>query len=237
VPFYKVGVAFEHQGDAGDAQAEKSFRLALAPQRAVPAISDPARLHLAALLIHCSGDFDEAGKLLGAVSGGLLNADEKRLWRLLQGDLLLARGKLEEARKLYASIAEKQAVKTFNAGRAACLESAAILLSHGHWEDAQAALDRLQLEAPLERMSLDTGLLSLELAMGRKELQRAFYDGQTLLAVAGADPRQSEILYTEVETGQALGKKDAAQKALGHLLKDFPYSEAAAKAKDQWLKK
>ncbi|MGA2543087.1 MAG: hypothetical protein ABSG78_16175 [Verrucomicrobiota bacterium] len=235
--FYKTGLVFEHQGDAGDALAEKSFRLALAPQRAVPAVSDPAKLHLAALLIHCAGELDEAGKVLGGVAGGLLNADDRRRGRLLQGDLLLARGQPEEARKQYAAAGEKQAGGPFNAARAARLESAAILLEHGHWEDAQEALDRLQLDMPLERMSLDTGLPALTLAMGRKEFQRAFTDGQTLLAVAGGDPRQSEVLYTVVETGLALGKNEDAQKALGRLLKDFPYSEAAAKAKDKWSKK
>jgi hypothetical protein len=51
------------------------------------------------------------------------------------------------------------------------------------------------------------------------------------------DPRRSEILYALVESGLALGKQEAAQKALGRLLKEFPYSEAAAKAKDRWVKK
>jgi len=235
--FYKAGLVFERQGDAGDALAEKSFRLALAPQRAAPAISDQARLHLAELLIHCSGELDEAGKALASISGGLLDANEKRLWRLLQGDLLLARGKKEEARKQYAAAAEKPAGAQWNAARAARLESAAILIEHSHWEDAQEALDRLQLERPLERISLDTGLLALDAAMGRKEFRRAFTDGQTLLAAAGDDPRQSEILLTVVETGLILGRQAEAQKALGRLLKDFPYSEAAAKAKDRWTKK
>jgi hypothetical protein len=235
--FYKVGLVFEHQGDAGDALAEKAFRLALAPEHVVPANSDEAKLHLAALLIHCSGQLDEAGKVLGAISGGSLNADDRRLGRLLQGDLLLARGKNQEARKQYAAVGEKQAGGPWNAARAARLESASIMLEHGQWDDAQGALDRLQLERPLERMSLDTGLLALNLELGRKEFQRALTDGQTLLAVAGDDPRQSEILCAVVETGLALGKQEVAQKALDHLLKDFPYSEAAAKAKDRWTKK
>jgi tetratricopeptide (TPR) repeat protein len=235
--FYKLGTVFQHQGDAGDALAEKAFRLALAPERFVPANSDPAKLRMAALLIHCSGELDEAGKVLGGISGGLLNAEEKKLWRLLQGDLLLARGKNDLARTQYAALSEKQPAGPWDAARAARLESAAILLEHGRWEDAQTALDRLQLDMPLERMSLDTGLLALNLKLGRKEFRRAFADGQTLLSVAGEDPRQSEILYALVESGLALGKQEAAQKALGRLLKEFPYSEAAAKAKGRWVKK
>jgi tetratricopeptide (TPR) repeat protein len=235
--FFKTGLAFEHQGDSGDALAEKSFRLVLAPQRAVPAASDPARLHLAALLIHCSAELDEAAKMLGAISGGLLDADQKRLLRLLQGDLLLARGKSDDARKLYAAAGDKQPGAQPALARDARLESAAILIAHSRWDDAQTALDRLQLDTPLERMSLDTGLLALTLDMGRKENQRAFNDGQTLLALAGADPRQSEVLYTVVEAGLALGKTDEAQRALARLLKDFPYSESAAKAKARWARK
>jgi tetratricopeptide (TPR) repeat protein len=235
--FYKLGTVFERQGDAGDALAAKAFELALAPQRLVPAISDQAKLHLAALLLHCTGELDEAGKLLGSISGGSFSADEKRLWRLLPGDILLARGQTEQARKQYAAAGQKQAGGSWNAARAARLESAAIMLEHSRWDDAQEALDRLQLDMPLERMSLDTGLLALNLALARKEYQRALADGQTLLAVAGQDPRQSEILYALVEAGLALGQQETAQKALGRLLKDFPYSEAAAKAKDRWTKK
>jgi tetratricopeptide (TPR) repeat protein len=235
--FYRVGLAFEHQGDSGDALAEKSFRLALALQRLAAGIGDPAKLHLAALLIHCAGELDEAGKLLGGISANLSDADERRLLRLLQGDLLLARGKKEEARKLYAGAGDKTPGGAFSAARAARLEGASILLEHGRWDGAQAALDRLQLEMPLERMSLDTGLPALNLAMERKEFQRALTDGKTLLTVAGDDPRQSEILYTVVEAGLALGRNDDARQALGRLLQDFPYSEAAAKAKDRWSKK
>ena len=232
--FYKAGLVFEHQGDSGDTLAGESFRLALAPPGVAPAVSLQAKLHLAALLIHCTGQLDEAGKLLDGVSGGLRGAEDRRLWQLLQGDLSLARGKKESARKEYAAAAEMKAVGEINLARAALLESAAILLEHGEWDDAQAALDRLELERPLERMSLDTGLLGLRLDMGRKEFQRALTDGQTLLAAAGDDPRQSEALLAVVQSGLALGKQEEAQRALGRLLKDFPYSEAAAKAKDKW---
>jgi tetratricopeptide (TPR) repeat protein len=232
--FYKMGMVLEHQGDWGDALAVKSFRLALAPQRDTPAISEQARLRLAALLIHFSSELDEAGKLLGSISSALPGAEERRLWQLLRGDLSLARRRKDEARKEYAALGNKE---TPGIARAARLESAAILLQNGQWDDAQEALDRLQSERPLERMSLDAGLLALDLELARKEFQRALTDGHTLLTVAGDDPREAEVLYAVVQSGLALGKEQEAQRALGRMLKDFPYSEAAAKAKDRWSKK
>ena len=203
----------------------------------VPAISDQAKLHLAALLIHCSGALDEAGKLLGGISGGLLSARRTPALAIAPGRSVAGARQARGGAQTVCRRRRKAGGRAPGVARAARLESAAILLAHSHWEDAQAALDRLQLDMPLERMSLDTGLLALNLAMGRKEFQRAFTDGQTLLALAGDDPRQSEILYTLVETGLALGKNEEAQRALGQLLKDFPYSESAAKAKDRWTKK
>jgi len=232
--FYKLGIGFEHQGDTGDALAEKSFRLALAPDRGSSAIAEKVKLRLADLLIHWSGNFDEAEKLLAGISGGNLTGDEKRLQRLLQGDLLLARGKIEAARKQYLAVGQRAGPGNFDAARAARLESANILIERGQFDDAQQALDWLEMEISAERMSLDTGLLQIQLELQHKEFQRAFTGCQLLSPVAENEPRQSETLYGTVESGLALGKTDDARRALTQLLKDFPYSEAAAKAKDKW---
>ena len=234
VTIYKLGTAFQHQGDAGDALAEKSFRLALAPTRVSSYIADKVKLRLADLLLHWSGQFDEAEKLLGGIAGNNLSGDERRLERLLQGDLLLARGKVEEARKQYLAVGGRLDPKTAATASAARLESASILLEHGEHEDAQEALDRLAFELPTERLSLDAGLLTLRLALARKEFQRAFTGSQLLSPVAETEPRLSEVLYDRVESALALGKTEEARHALTRLLKDFPYSEAAAEAKSKW---
>jgi len=232
--FYKLGVSFEHQGDAGDALAEKSFRLALAPERNSSAIADKVKLRLADLLIQASGNFDDAEKLLAGISGGNLTGDERRLKQLLQGDLLLARGKTEEARNQYLAVGGRSDRKTAAATAAARLESASILIEHEQFEDAQEALDRLAFEIPVERMSLEVGLLQIKLALAHREFQRAFTGCHLLAPVAENEPRQSELLYDTVESALALGKTDEARRALAQLLKDFPYSESAAKAKDKW---
>jgi TolA-binding protein len=108
------------------------------------------------------------------------------------------------------------------------------LLEHAQCEDAQEALDRLAFELPTERLSLDAGLFILRLALERKEFQRAFTGCQHLLPVAENEPRLSEVLYDRVEAGLALGKTEEARRALTRLLKDFPYSESADKAKARW---
>jgi tetratricopeptide (TPR) repeat protein len=232
--FYKLAVSFEHQADAGDALAEKSFRLALTPERISSAIADKVKLRLADLLIHWSGNFDEAEQLLGGISGSNLTGDERRLKQLLQGDLLLARGKIEEARKQYLAVSGRLDRKTTDATAAARLESASILIEHDQFDDAQDSLDRLTFEIPAERMALDVGLLKIQLALAHKEFQRAFTGSRLLAPLAENEPRQSELLYDTIESALALGKTDEARQALGHLLKNFPYSEAAAKAKDKW---
>jgi tetratricopeptide (TPR) repeat protein len=232
VTFYRIGVNFQHQGDWGDALAEKAFRLALSPQRSVMTISDKIKLRLANLLIHYSGELDEAEKLLAGISGNDLTADEKRLEKLVRGDLLLARGKIEDARKQYAAVRGPAGNALFDVAPAARLESASILLERGEMDDAQQALDSLRFVFPMERMALDSGLLDINLALKRKEFQRAFTGCRTLLPLADGDPRQSDILYALVQSSLALGRSGDAQRAVGQLLKDFPYSEAAAKAKD-----
>ena len=232
VMFYKLGRGFAHQGDVGDARAEKAFRLALAPERGLSSIEDNAKLWLADLLIHWLGRFDEAEKLLGGLSGNNLTGDEKRMQRLLQGDLMLARGKTEEARKQYLAVGGRVPLK--NATTAARLESASILIEHNQFDDAQQTLDRLTFDLPMERMSLVTGLLQIKLELAHKEFQRAYTDCRLLSSVAEKEPRQSEILYYTIESGLTLGKTDEARRALTQLLKSFPFSESAAQAKAQW---
>ena len=231
VVFYKLGLNFTHQGDAGDALAERAYRLALSPERTALAVADKARLRLAELMIQTGGNLEEADKLLSALVPGKLTGDENRLQKLLRGDLELARGRGEEAAKKYAAVGGAADWKAAGAALTARLESASILVEHGEFEAAQTALDRLTFEIPAERMSLSTGLLKIKLALAHKEFLRAYAHSRRLLPVAENEPRQSEILFNLIESGQALGKAEESRRALAQLLKDFPYSESAAKAK------
>ena len=147
---------------------------------------------------------------------------------------LLARGKTDAAQKQYLATGSQSDRKTTAATAAARRESASILIERNQFNDAQTALDRLLFEIPVERMALGTGLLKIKLALAQKEFQRASTGCRLLLPVAENEPRQSELLYDTVEASLALGKVDEARQALARLLKNFPYSESAAKAKAQW---
>jgi len=234
--FYQLGLNLQHGGERGDQLAEQALRVAASSQRVTPTTQEKARLRLVDMLLHYAGQPEAAAKLLAGLSGNGLSVDERRLRKLFDGDLLLARGKVDLARNQYAAIADLPAKPgpraTFE--HHARLESASILLQCAQFDDAQRALDLLTFERPLERLALDTGWLRVQVSLKRKEYQRAFTAARTLLAVAENDPRKSNLLYALVEAGLALGKTAEAQQALSQLIKEFPYSEAAARAKDQW---
>jgi hypothetical protein len=234
--FYRLGLSFQHQGDQGDRLAEQALRLALSPQRNSLAMAERVKLRIADLLIHCDGNVEEGQKLLAGLSLGGLAAEERRLAKLLEGDGLLARGKVAEARKHYSMIgnASRAPGGGSDIGRAAVLESASISLQRGDYDEAEHALDLLVYEFPLERMSLDAGLLRANLGLKQKEFGRAFELCRALCGVAGRDPQKANLLRGMVQSGLALGKTAEAQQALRELLKTFPYSEATAKAKERW---
>jgi tetratricopeptide (TPR) repeat protein len=234
--FYNLGLGFEHQGDWGDGLAEKAWRADLNPHRSIAALDDKVKLRLADLLIHSSGDLEEAAQLLAGISGLGLSADERRLWKLAQIDILLARGQTDNARARYAAASEAPAKTSarFDIARAGQLESASLSVERGDFDAAQRALDQFTFANPLERMSVDTGLVRLRLCLGRKEFQRAFTTARLLLPMSQGDPRRSELLYDLAEAGYALGRTNQARPVVLELLKNFPYSESAAKAKDKW---
>ena len=234
--FYRLGLSFQHQGDNGNRLAEKALRLAATLSRSTTAIAERARLRIADLLIHCDGPLSEAQQLLAGLPRGGLTADERRLARLLEGDLLLAQGKAEEARKHYAAIGQgpPRAGDRPQATRAAQLESLSILIERRHYQDAEQQLDRFAFDAPLERLAPDVAWLRVQLSLRQGESRRAFSAARAALQAVGRVHERSALLGTVVETGLAIGRTDEAERALRELLRDFPYSEAAAKAKERW---
>ncbi len=236
VVYYKLGLAFQHRGDRGNQQAEQSMRAAQTLARGNPKLYEKARLRLAELLIHSQGKLDEATALLNPTPSTVLNDDEKRLARLLWGDLYAAQGKLEEARKVYeaVSVGPSKAGDNTEIRRRARLESASLFFHRGDVAAAEQILDQIQIENPTDRLSLETQLPLLNIYLGRKEFQRAFTTGQRLLIANEGKPHEAELLLAVAEAGFAAGQKATAQAAVAKLLRDYPYSESAARAKEKW---
>ena len=108
------------------------------------------------------------------------------------------------------------------------------MLEQNQLDQASSALERLRLEFPQERLSPGTGMLEVNLALRQKEFKRAFTVCQRLLPLANDDLQLPELLYATVESGLALDRQEEANQALKRLVKEFPYSEAAAKANSKW---
>ena len=232
--FYRLGLTFAHQGDDGDTFAKTCYQLALAPARARSGVADQARLRLAELLLDTSGQLDEVQSLLRQISGSGLSADEQRLKKCLEGDLLLARGQTEAARQKYLALSPGKPLPNADFTRASRIESVNLMLEQNQLDQASSALERLRLEFPQERLSPGTGMLEVNLALRQKEFKRAFTVCQRLLPLANDDLQLPELLYATVESGLALDRQEEANQALKRLVKEFPYSEAAAKANSKW---
>jgi outer membrane protein assembly factor BamD (BamD/ComL family) len=84
----------------------------------------------------------------------------------------------------------------------------------------------------LERLAPESGALLVKVYMARKEWPRALARCQRLLPVAVNDNFQAELLFDMMKIQRALGLPQAAAGTLARLLKEHPYSEAAAHAKE-----
>ena len=232
--FYRLGLTFVHQGDDGDTLAKTCYQLAIAPARARGGLADKARLRLAELLLGTAGELDEAQSLLRQIAASGLSGEEQRLEKCLEGDLLLARGQTEAARKQYLSLVAGKPAANADFARNSRLESVNLMVEQNQLDQAWAALAGWQLDFPLERLSPGSGLVEVKLALRQKECKRAFTLCQKLVPLAKDDLNLPELLYDTVESGMAVGRRNEANQALKRLVKEFPYSEAAAKANSKW---
>jgi hypothetical protein len=83
-------------------------------------------------------------------------------------------------------------------------------------------------------MSMEVGTALLNLHLARKELPVARQQCLALLRVATADTDRAALLYQLAELEFALGREAGAREAIQQLLRDHPYTEHAARAKDKW---
>lgn len=236
---YPLAFHFQHPAVRDYDMAERLWRAipALNPQN--PALTARARLRLADNLIHIRARADDALEILSNLELHLLTGDEPRLKQLLEGDAFLTQGRVDKARLLYIAAGTRNeaegssTVRTIR--RLSAVEKARDLVRRKEWDEAADLLRVIEWNAPLERLSAETGGLMIDVHLARREYWPALARCRRLLLVP--DPRghdHADLLYRLIAIHQALGDAAEAERALAKLLTDFPYAEAAARARDRW---
>jgi len=232
--FYLLGFHYEHPGVREYKHAEQAWRTAA--KLGLPITREKARLRLAQFLLEIAGQPEEALKCLGAVKTLHLPESEVRLKQVLQGDALLFQGKVAEAKAAYerAGALISGVNRAQNMRNRARLESARDYVRRGEYDFAEELLRQVEWEDPLEKLSVESGITRAQIYLGRKEYPRALTRCTQTLNVAIVDTHRADLLYGLAQACEGLGKSDDLRNALKKLVDEFPYSEAAAKARDKY---
>jgi hypothetical protein len=198
-------------------------------------IASWARLNLAQLTLLTTDQTEEVASLLAGVSAPSLSGEDQRRLGILQADLLVATGKVDDARKKYEDItgnpggpdARSSVKETGEIGQAR------VFLDRKDDESAEDSLKEVAWNAPLEKVSPEWALTRLRLYVDENLPDVALLYGKRLLSVIMGSER-SELLYRLTELAAQKGDKDLAGKTLAELLQKHAYSEEAAKAKAKW---
>jgi hypothetical protein len=197
-------------------------------------LRDHAALHFGGLLVHGFDRADEAASVLEGIDANQLDGGERRLLTLYRGDAALAKSDLAGAEARYREAGEVVARSDlgYAVRRRTRLEAAKDWCARGEWEQALQAMREIEWETPSERLGTETGLLKVRAYLGRRELPFALACCKHMLIAVGPDEHRADVLLALVEVCLAGKQRDQAVDAARTLIKDHPYSEAAAKAKD-----
>ena len=234
--FHDLGFHFQNPKVRQYDQVRRAFEIALKLGTADAALTPKTQVHLAGFLLHGANDPAFALRLLEGVKPDNLVDLDKRLARIYEADALLAQGHADKARDIYRSIGSVQpaADVTYAVRRRARLEAAKSYLKDGEFDAAERVIREVEWETPIERMNTETGLVMIQTQIGRQEYLFAFAHCQRLLMASPDGRSRAEILVNLIKTALALDRKPDAAKAYATLLKDHPYEEATAVAKDKW---
>jgi TolA-binding protein len=198
-------------------------------------IANQSRLVLAQLLVKTSDQTDGVHQLIDAIDPKALHGEEPRALEILRGDLLLATGDVEGARKKYREqTGDPQGADARSSiRRTAKIGQARTFIEKADYDAAEDALREVSWQAPIEKLAPDWALTRLKLYEAENLPKAAYYWARRLLPVINAGGR-SELLYQLTDLATAQNDPDLAHKTLDELLKKHPYSEEAARAKEKW---
>ena len=202
---------------------------------ALAPIASWARLNLAQLMLVTTDKTDQVTSLLAGVTAPSLSGEDQRRLAILQADLLLASGKVDDARKKYEDItgnpggpdARSSVRETGQIGQAR------VFIDRKDDESAEDSMNEVAWNEPIEKMTPEWALTRLYLYEDENLPDIAIIYAKRLLNVINGSER-SELLYRLTELAAQKGDKDLAGKSLAELLEKHAYSEEAAKAKAKW---
>jgi predicted negative regulator of RcsB-dependent stress response len=241
VPFIKDAVLHFVHDDRDHFALEEQLLQALIDRTSAStapplvAVASQSRLVLAQLLVKLSNQTDDVRKLIDAINAPSLGGEEPRSLDILRGDLLLATGDVDGARKKYQALTgDPQGVDARSSiRRTAKISQARAFIDRKDYDAAEDALREVSWQAPIEKLSPDWALTRLHLYEAENLPQAAYLWAKRLMPVINAGGR-SELLYRLTDLALEQNDGDLAHKTLDELLKKHPYSEEAAQAKEKW---
>ncbi len=237
---YALGFYFQRPGRRNAAYVETLWTTVIEDRQAPEGLRAQASLHLAGFLIHSGAGIARGMRLLSeAARDEVLGDGDQRLKLIFTGDGRLMLGDRAAAiaayRKAGRAVADDDT--HYEVRRRVRLEAARHFLNRKEYAAAEQAVRDLEWEWPMERVELETGLLMMAIHRQRGELDFALTAGKRLLAGAPADPARSDLLLALAEVQRELKQDEAFRLTLKQLQREYPYSEAAARAADRYPEK
>jgi len=238
--FLRLGRYYASPEQRDYAAADKALRTSVRLADDTEPGRTAARLGLARFLLDVVGNPIEADACIKGVSRKQLASTDVRKWLMVRADIQMSLGLTEAAKRLLTALTDppdpKQEI-TRQLRRRARLEAARDYIRREEYAGAIEALDEMEEESALERISLEVGLLRARVFKGRGEYPLAVSLCRRLLTSAGVqnlEDARAELLYTLIETEKAMGRTQQADREFGRLLQEHPLSEAAARGKEAW---
>lgn len=210
--------------------AESTFRIAL--DKGTVLVQQQAALQLAAFQVHLRARPDDARATLAGVDWNTADAEAQRARLVLLADAALMNGDVSGARQGYIEADAKQQHENRRSalGRQALLDTANNYMIRGEFDEAALRIQKIEAEKPFEKLRPESGLILLDVFLGRQEYQAALARSRLLEPVVTSEWQRSRRLLKTILALRALGRPAEASVMLKTLLIDYPYSEAAAEA-------
>jgi|GEM_PF-2164241 len=210
---------------------------AIIERPAPPALlADQARLLLAKNILSTSDQMDDVITLSKTIHPETLPPDQRREYDILQGDILLAKGDIEGTKKQYLKLSKDLSGIDARSSvrRISRLDQARSFMDTKDFDSAEKSLNDILSEAPIEKLSPDFALVYIRLLQSRDDTQVAYLLAKRLLPFLTMPSTRSDLLFHVTDLAFLQQDKKFAQKALTELIQNYPYSEAAAQAKQKW---